>query len=114
MVKQVLISFAVLAASVASAETFRVTLVEPSIVKGTELKAGECKFDVKDNAVVIAQGRQKVEVPVTVNTVDKKFAGTRILYDTVSGKYSIKEIQIGGTKTKLTFDSGVQAAGGGQ
>jgi hypothetical protein len=112
MVKQFVIAFAAVALSVASAETYRVNLAQPAVVKGTELKAGDYHFNVKDNTVVIARGKQKVEVPVKVDTADKKFPGTRILYGTENGKYFIREIELGGTRTKLLFGSDVQAGGG--
>jgi len=112
MIKQVLISFAVVALSVASAETFKVNIIQPSVVKGTQLKAGDYQLDVKDNAVVIVKGKQKVEVPAKIENADRKFARTRILYHEDNGKFSIQEIQLGGTKTKLTFDSSVPAGGG--
>lgn len=114
MIKQALIAVAVFAVSAAGAETFRVTLGQPSVIKGTEFKAGDYSLNVKDNVVVILKGKQKVEVPATVESVDKKFKNTKILYSEENGKYLVKEIQVGGTKTKLLFDSGVQAAGGGQ
>jgi hypothetical protein len=114
MVKQFVIAFAAAALSIASAETFRVTLVQPTVVKGTELKAGDYEFRVKDNSVVIAKGKQKLEVPVKVENSDQKFSGTKIVYSQEGGKYSIQEIRIGGSKTKLLFEGGAEAAGGGQ
>ena len=112
MTKQFVIAFAALALSVASAETFKVTLAQPSVVKGTELKAGDYQFNVKDNTVIIANGKQKVEVPVKVDTADKKFAGTKLLFSTENGKYLLQEVQVGGSRTKLVFGSDVQTGGG--
>ncbi len=114
MVKQFVIAFAVAALSVAGAETFRVTLAEPSVVKGTELKAGDYEFQVKDNSVIIVKGKQKVEVPVKVENADKKFNGTKVVYSQEGGKYFIQEIQVGRSTTRLLFEGGAQAAGGGQ
>ena len=112
MIKQVLISFAVLALSVASAETFKVTLIQPSVIKGTQLKAGDYQLNLKDNGVTIVKGKQKLDVPAKVENADKKYDRTRILYNENKGKFSIQEIELGGTKTKLLFDSGVQSGGG--
>jgi hypothetical protein len=112
MIKPLLISFTVVALSVASAATFKVSFVEPSVMKGQQLKAGEYKLDVKDNSVVITNIKQKVEVPAKIENGAKKFDRTRVLYNENKGKFTIQEIELGGTTTKVTFDSGVQMGGG--
>jgi len=112
MIKPLLISLAAATLSVASAATYKVEFAEPAVVKGTELKAGEYKLDVKDNAVVILKGKQQIEVPAKVENNSKKFARTRVLYNEHEGKFTIQEIELGGTTTKVTFDSGVQMGGG--
>ncbi|HLY17314.1 MAG TPA: hypothetical protein VKR61_08810 [Bryobacteraceae bacterium] len=112
MIKSLLISFAVAALSAASAATYKVSFVEPSVVKGQTLKAGDCKLDIKDNTVIIQQGKQKLEVPAKVEDMHKKFERTRVLYNENKGKFTIQEIELGGTTTKLTFDNGVQMGGG--
>ena len=112
MIRRFVVGFAVLALSIASAETYRVTLSQSSVLKGTELKAGDYRLDVQAGKVVIDNGKQKVEVPVKVENVDKKFGSTNVVYTEVEGKRSIHEIQVRGTKSKLLFDTGVQAGGG--
>ena len=112
MIKPLLISFAVAALSVASAATYKVSFVETSVMKGQQLKAGDYKLDVKDNSVVIERGKQKVELPAKVENAAKKFDRTRVLYNENKGKFTIQEIELGGTTTKVTFDSGVQTGGG--
>lgn len=112
MLKQIVTSFAFVALSVASAATFKVSFVEPSVVKGKELKAGDYQLNVKDNSVVIAQGKKQIEVPVKVEDSHQRYERTRILYNENKGKFTIQEIELGGTTTKLTFDSGVQTGGG--
>lgn len=111
MVKKIII-FAFAALSVASAATYKVSFVEPSVVKGKDLKAGVYQLDVKENTVVIVQGKKQVEVPVKVENTNQKYGRTRVLYNENKGKYSIQEIELGGTTTKLTFDTGVQTGGG--
>jgi hypothetical protein len=41
----------------------------------------------------------------------QKYTHTRVLYHENNGKFSIQEIELGGTTTKVTFDSGVQTGG---
>jgi hypothetical protein len=102
--QKLILGFAVAALAVASAETYRVTLFQPTVVQGTELKAGDYRVDVKDAKVVIAAGKQSVEAPVKVENGDQKFGSTSVRYATENGKYAIQEIRLGGTKTKLIFN----------
>jgi hypothetical protein len=44
-----------------------------------------------------------VDVPVKVETMEKKFDNTAIRFNTESGKPVIGEIRVGGTKAKLVF-----------
>ena len=112
MIKQVL-TFAFAALSVASAATYHLSLVEPSVVKGKELKAGEYQLSVKENSVVIVKNnKQQMEVPAKIENTNQKYSRTRVLYNENKGKFSIQEIELGGTTTKLTFDTGVQTGGG--
>ena len=111
MIKQVLLSFAVAALSVASAATHKIALIDTSVAKGQELKAGNYRMEIKDSSVVIGSGKQSVELPVKVDNTNAKFPRTRVLYNQSEGKYSIQAIEVGGTTTKVTFDSGVRAGG---
>ena len=112
MFKKTLISFAFVAISIASAATFKVTLVDASIVKGTNLKAGDYQLNLKDNSITLVHGKKQVEVPAKVENSSEKYVHTRVLYNQVKGKLTIQEIQLGGTTTKLTFANGVQTGGG--
>ena len=77
---------------------------QPSVVKGTELKAGEYRLNVGSEKVTITNTKQSVDVPVKVETVDQKFESTAIRYTLEAGKQTISEIRIGGTKTKLVLN----------
>ncbi len=104
MVRKFVLGFAVLALAVASAETYRFTLFQPSVVKGTELRPGAYKLELKDNRIVIAGGGQSVEAAVKVESAEKKFSSTTLRYASSGGKYSIEEINLGGTRTRLVLD----------
>ena len=113
--KKLILAFAVFALAVASAATYGITLNDPSVIKGTQLKPGDYKMDVKDNSVVITRGTTRLEVPVKVQTVDQKSDRTTITFGHENGKHIVRAIQLKGTNTKLVFeDGGVQAGGGGQ
>jgi hypothetical protein len=104
MFKKFVLAFAILALAVASAETYRITLVKPAVVKGTELKAGDYRLNVENSKVTIVGGKQSVEVAVKVENVDQKFDSTAIRYTVEGDKSTISEIRLGGTKTKLIFN----------
>jgi hypothetical protein len=104
MLKKFVLAFAVLALAVASAENYKVTLSQPTSVKGKQLKAGDYRLNVADTKCTIVSGKESVEVPVKVETADKKFDTTAVRYSGTGDKQSISEIRIGGTKTRLVFE----------
>ncbi len=111
MLKNFVLAFGILALAVASAENFKVTLSQPSTVKGNQLKAGEYKLNLDNSKLTMVNGKDSVEVAVKVETMDKKYDTTAVRYKTVGEKQLISEIRIGGTKTKLVFDEPVGHSG---
>lgn len=107
MTKKLFAGFVCLAMSIASAAaaSYRVTLFQPSVVAGTELKPGDYKVDLQDNKVTIKNGKNTVEADVKVETVDQKYSTTSVRYSNGDGKYRLQEIRLGGTKTKLIFNN---------
>jgi alkyl sulfatase BDS1-like metallo-beta-lactamase superfamily hydrolase len=103
MVKRFVLAFAILGLAVASAETYRVTLSQPSKIEGKQLKAGEYRLNLENSKLTIVSGKQSVEVPVKVQTGETKFESTAVRYTGTGDQVSIQEIRIGGTKTKLVF-----------
>jgi len=104
MVRKLVIILAIAALAATAAQTYKVTLFQPTVVQGQELKPGEYKLDLKDTTLVIASGKTSVEAKVSVEKCDEKFNTTTIRYATAGGKYSIQEIRLGGTKTKLVLN----------
>src|ERR1700688_4566714 len=101
MFKQFVLAFAILSLAAAS---YKITLSQPSVVNGNQLKAGEYRLNVGQSKVTIANGKESVEVPVQVENTDQKFETTAIRYIEEGGKQNISEIRIGGTKTKVIFN----------
>lgn len=104
MFKRLLILLVVLAVGIASAKTYSLTLFQPSLVAGTELKPGEYRVEVQDGKVVIRSGKLRVEAPVKVETAEAKFTSTSVRYASGEGVARIQEIRLGGTNLKLVFD----------
>jgi hypothetical protein len=103
MFKRFVLAFAILGLAVASAESYRVTLSQPSKVEGKQLKAGEYRLNVENSKLTIVSGKESTEVPVKVQTGETKFDNTSVRYSGTGDKVSIKEIRLGGTKTTLLF-----------
>ena len=103
MIKKVLLSLTTFALVTASAASHRITLFQPSVVSGTELKPGDYKLEHSDSKVVISKGKQSVEAQVKVESGDSKFSATSVRYANAGGKYRVQEIRLGGTNTKLVF-----------
>ena len=105
MTRNLLLSFATMALAVASAASHKITLFQPSLVNGTELKPGNYKVTVQDNKAVISSGKTSVEANVKTETADSKFSSTTVRYRNGDGKYRLQEIRLGGTNTRLVFEN---------
>ena len=94
------------AGTVPSGTHYRITLAQTAVVQGTQLKAGDYRLSLTDSKVTITaeNGKNPLEVPVKVETQDKKFESTTVRFDTTTGKPVISEIRLGGTKTRLVFN----------
>jgi hypothetical protein len=102
MINRILVLFTVLAlAGLASAKSYSITLFEPSVIGGSELKPGEYTLELKDEKVVIKKGKQMGEAAVKVETADSKYSTTSVRYTNGDGRYHIQEIHLGGTNMKL-------------
>jgi hypothetical protein len=104
MFKILMFAFLTVAVATAGAANYNVTLFQPSLVGGQELKPGDYKLTVENDKVIISQGKQKVEAAVTTETAASKFSSTSVRYANADGKYKIQEIRLGGTTTKLVFN----------
>jgi len=111
MFKKLVVTFLILALSAAFAGTvasnvgsYRITLLQPSVVNGTVLKPGDYKLNVANDKVTIVSGKTTVDATVKVETVEQKYDSTAIRYVDQNGKVAISEIRLGGTKTKLIFN----------
>jgi hypothetical protein len=89
-----------LAAGIAGAATYKVTLRHAATVKGAQLTPGEYRIEVDGGRITFVNGKQSAQAPVKVETAEKKFSDTLIVYNGAA----ITEISIGGTKTKLTLE----------
>jgi hypothetical protein len=111
MVKKLVVVFAILGlAAMAFAGTipagktnFRITLMQPSVVNGTELKPGDYKLSLSDGKITLEQGKVSIEAPATFEISTSKFDSTSIRYKELNGKQNVAEIRLGGSKTKVVL-----------
>ena len=108
--KKLTIVFATLGLAAASAaESYRVTLYQPTQINGKTFKAGEVKLDVDNGNVVVKQGKTSTEAKATVSQGAEKFLRTSVGID--GETKSVKEIRLAGTSTVLTFGAVATASG---
>jgi hypothetical protein len=103
--KKALIFVCLLAAmAFASTKSFTVTLFEPAMIGGTELKAGDYKCELQEQKIVIKHGHETTEAGVKVESGDAKYSSTSVRYANADGKNKVEEIRVGGTNMKLVLD----------
>jgi hypothetical protein len=109
MLKKIVLSFGIFAFALsagsvpAKVTSFKVTITQPAMVKGQDLKTGEYNLSLNGEKLTMVRGKQSIEVPVKVETVEQKFDSTAVRYSG-TGKMEITEIRVGGTKTRLIFN----------
>ena len=104
MKRKILFSFAVIGLAVASAKSYTVQLLQPAMIGTVELKPGEYSVEVVNDKAVVRNGRLHTEAAVKVEANGDKYGGTSVLLNDVGGKMHIREIHLGGTKTRLVFN----------
>ena len=105
--KKPMFAFATVALAAASAATkYNVTLFQPTVVNGTELKPGDYKVEVEGDKAVFKQGKTLFETPVRVRDSGAKNRTNTARY--IQGS-KLQEIRLGGTRTKLVFEGGGSA-----
>ncbi|MDP8990942.1 MAG: hypothetical protein M3N41_12795 [Acidobacteriota bacterium] len=100
--KQLILGLGIVALGVASAaSSYEVTISQPTWAGSSQLKPGVYKLAVRGSNAVFTSGKTVVEAPVSVEKGDRKVSSTEVQ----STDSKIKEIRLGGTATKLIFNS---------
>jgi hypothetical protein len=103
--KKSLIAFALFGLSLAQAKSYRLTLYEKSVLGSTELKPGEYTIELRNEQVVLKNGKVAAQATVKVENEASKFSTTTVRYSNGDGKYKITEIRLGGTNMKLVVNN---------
>lgn len=105
MIKKFVIGFILFAlalsfaGTVPSNRTYTITLAQPTVVNGTQLKPGDYRLSMGLDKITLVMGKVSVDVPAKFETTEKKFDDTAIRL--ISG--AIAEIRLAGTKTKIVI-----------
>jgi hypothetical protein len=96
-------------AAVAAADqpkSYRITISTPSKIGATELNRGDYRVQVDQPKVRFTEVKtgKTVEFEVKVENLEAKIPSTTIQSQNVDGVSMIREIRIGGSKTKIAFD----------
>ncbi len=99
-----------LAAASAAPSHYNLTLDTAQWVGDKQLKPGDYKVELTGDKAVFKIGKTVVEVPATVQKSDQKYLHTSY----ASEDSKIKEIDLGGTTTKVVFASGAAGTAAGK
>lgn len=101
--KKLLLAFAIAGLAVASARSISIDLFQPALLGSTQLAPGHYSVEIVEQKAVLRNGKTQGEAPVRVETMDKKYPTTSVLFANSDGKMHIQEIHVGGSTTKIVF-----------
>jgi hypothetical protein len=98
-------ALAILTLSVASAKTYDILLSSPTKAGNLQLKAGEYRMTVNGTKVIFTDVNttKSFKTDVKVENTDTKFGDTKIDTSNDGSSSVIKDIELGGSKTKIDF-----------
>jgi hypothetical protein len=90
---------------IATAKSYDITLVTPTMAGSTELKPGDYKLKVEGTEAVFTdvQTSKSWKAPVKIENGNQKFDDTRIESSNQGEMAHIQAIDLGGSTTKLEF-----------
>ena len=74
------------------------------MVNGTALTAGDYRLIVNAGKVTFVMDKQSREIPAKVEVGERKYDENQVQYERVGNQTTIKEICLGGSKTRLVFN----------
>lgn len=92
------VTLLVMIGPIGQAANYHITLLKPSVVAGTELKAGEYEVAVVNDKIVITHNRTSVETAVKTMASDKKYTTTTVRYELKDEKYRLLKMRSAGHK----------------
>src|SRR3954469_21338872 len=106
MKQKLLVAFTVFGLSLAGAKSYDIILSSAANAGDLQLKPGEYKVALEGSKVRFTDVKtgKAFETTAKVENSDKKFSGTAVDTMKVNGSEQIREIDLGGTRTKVEFN----------
>src|SRR5580692_8967593 len=95
-----------------AASTYHIRIADPTWVGQTQLKAGEYDVKVDGDKVTFKSGKNIVAVAAKVETNTVKFADTQMDIKTENGQAKLRELDLGGTKSKIVLSESATVEAG--
>jgi hypothetical protein len=112
--KKLLLGACVFSLGIATAaSTYHVKIADPTWVGTSELKPGEYEVKIDGDKVTFKQGKNIVAVTAKVETNASKFSDTQMDVKTENGQAKLKELDLGGTKSKIMLTDAAAVEAGG-
>jgi hypothetical protein len=105
---KLLVLFAGVGLSIASAKTYHVVVPDHADLAGAKVKAGDYSVKIDGTKAILIgdENNKKIEANGSVQTADKKFSETTLeVVRGADGINHITAIDLGGTTTRLTFNN---------
>jgi hypothetical protein len=96
-----------------AASTYHVRISDPTWVGQSQLKPGDYQVTVDGDKVTFKMGKNVVAVPAKVETNTAKFSDTQMDIKTENGQAQLKELDLGGTKSKIVLGESAPVEAGG-
>lgn len=110
MLKKILVGFVTVGAMtlIAATGTYKVNLMQKSVLDGKQLKPGTYKVNIENNTATLKNGKTTVQAPAREESAQNKFENTQMVYT----NNDLQEIDIGGSHTKIVFTGASHATPG--
>ena len=87
----------------AAGKSYDINLYQKITAGGVDLQPGQYKLEVGNDRATFHQGKISAANPVRVETAEEVYPRTGMVLVKGDGRTYIREIHLGGTKTKLVF-----------
>jgi hypothetical protein len=113
-INKLLLGACVFAVGVATAaSSYHVRIADPTWVGQTQLKPGEYEVKIDGDKVTFKQGKNVIAVAAKVETNASKYADTQMDIKTENGQAKLRELDLGGTKSKIVLGESTAVEAGG-
>ena len=95
-----------------AASSYHVKIADPTWVGTTELKPGEYEVKVDGDKVTFKLGKNVIAVTAKVETSAAKYSDTQMDIRSENGQAKLRELDLGGTKSKIVLSDATPVEAG--